>query len=76
MRNELKKEVKIGILLFAVFNVLNLIFNEIFAEMPTLHFLLGGFAGLSLTMIIIGILPEAVYLKLKDFKSNLLRNRE
>lgn len=67
----MKKEVKIGILLFAVFNVLNLIFNEIVAETPVLHYLLGGLVGLSLAMIIIGILPESVYLKLKEFKMTL-----
>lgn len=76
MKKELKKEVKIGILLFAVFNILNLIFNEIVAEMPALHFFLGGLVGLSLAMIIIGILPEMVYIKLKDFKINLLNNKE
>lgn len=64
----MRKEVKIGLLLFAVFNIIRYITNEIVSEVPVIHFFLGGLVGLSLVHLIIGLLPEATYLKLKAFK--------
>lgn len=71
MKKPMKREVKISILLFAIFNIVNLIVNNFFPEILALHFLLGGLAGLAFAQIIIGILPEPTYLKLKAFKKNV-----
>jgi len=65
----MRKELKIGILLFAIFNVINLIVRDFVPEIPVLHFFLGGFAALAFAEIIIGILPEPTYFKLKHFKN-------
>lgn len=67
----MRKEVKVGILLFAIFNILNIIANNLLQEIPMLHFILGGLVGLALSQIIIGILPEPTYKKLKRSKKNL-----
>lgn len=67
----MRREVKVGILLFAIFNILNIIVNNFFPEIPVFHFILGGLVGLALCQIIIGILPESAYIKLKRFKKNL-----
>ncbi|MBI4858576.1 MAG: hypothetical protein HY818_17715 [Acetobacterium woodii] len=72
MKKPMKREVKLGILLFAIFNIVNLIANTILPEMPILHFIQGGLVGLALSQIIIGILPEPTYLKLKNFKKKIL----
>jgi hypothetical protein len=72
MKKPMKREVKVGILLFAIFNIVNLIANTILPEMPILHFLRGGLVGLALSQIIIGILPEPAYLKLKNLKKKIL----
>ncbi len=71
MKPTMRKELKIGILLFAIFNLANLMINHLFPEIPALHFILGGLAGLAFCEIIIGILPETTYLKLKNLKKNL-----
>lgn len=68
MKTTMRKELKIGLLLFAVFNLVNLFVNNRFPEIPALHFILGGLAGLAFCQIIIGILPESAYLKLKKLK--------
>ncbi len=68
MRENMRKEVKIGLLLFAIFNVLKYITNEIVSEVPVIHFILGGLVGLSLVHIVIGSLPESTYSKIKAFK--------
>lgn len=64
----MRKKLKIGILLFAIYNLANLIINYLLPEIPVLHFILGGLAGLALCQIIIGSLPETTYLKLKNLK--------
>ncbi len=71
MKRDMRKETKIGILLLALFNIINFITTNIAPEIHILHFLLGGLAGLSLCQIVIGILPESAYLKLKNFKKSL-----
>lgn len=71
MKTTMRKELKIGILLFAIFNLANLIVNHLLPEIPILHFILGGLVGLAFCQITIGILPEAAYLKLKNLKKNL-----
>lgn len=76
MKSDMRKEVKVGILLFAIFNILNLIINNFFPEIPVLHFILGGLVGLALSQIIIGILPEPAYLKLKHFKKNVALHKK
>jgi len=70
MNQKMRKEIKIGILLFAIFNVVNLITNEVGTKFAVLHFLLGGLAGLAFAEIIIGLLPESIYLSLKNHKKN------
>ncbi|MBC3798232.1 hypothetical protein [Acetobacterium tundrae] len=67
MKKNMRKETKIGILLLVLFNIINFIATDISPEIPMLHFLRGGLAGLSLCQIVIGILPETAYLKLKNF---------
>ncbi|MDZ5724414.1 hypothetical protein [Acetobacterium sp. K1/6] len=69
MKTNMRKELKIGILLFAIFNLINFFSKNMLPEMPALHFILGGLVGLALCQIIIGILPESTYLKLKNFKT-------
>lgn len=71
MKTTMRKELKIGILLFAIYNLANLIINQMLPEIPALHFILGGLVGLSSCLIIIGLLPESTYLKLKNFKKKL-----
>ena len=71
MKPTMRKELKIGLLLFAIFNLANLVINHLLPEIPALHFILGGLAGLAFCQTIIGILPETTYLKLKKLKKNL-----
>jgi len=71
MKTTMRTEVKIGIVLFAIFNFANLMLQSLIAEMPLLHFIIGMLVGLSFCLIIIGILPETTYLKLKKLKKNL-----
>ena len=68
MKENMRKETKIGLLLFAIFNILNFITKEVGTEMPILHFCLGVLTGLAFLYIIIGLLPESNYLKLRRFK--------
>lgn len=72
MKEKMRKETKIGLLLFAIFNVVHLITNEIGPEIVVLHFILGGLVGLALAEIIIGLLPESAYFRLKKFKKNII----
>lgn len=72
MNRKMRKETKIGILLLAIFNVINLITNEIGTEIVALHFLLGGLAGLALAEFIIGLLPETAYTGLKNWKKSFI----
>ena len=46
MKPTMRKELKIGLLLFAIFNLANLVINHLLPEIPALHFILGGLAGL------------------------------
>ncbi|MBU4540573.1 MAG: hypothetical protein KJ774_05050 [Firmicutes bacterium] len=71
MKTEMRKELKTGILFFAIFNLINFFAKNIISELPVLHFILGGLVGLALCQIIIGILPETTYLKLKNLKKIL-----
>lgn len=71
MNRNMRKELKIGILIFAIFNVINFIIRDFVPEIPVLHFFLGGFVALAFAEIIIGILPEPTYLKLKHFKNSI-----
>lgn len=76
MKENMRKEIKIGILFFAIFNILNLIANVIGKEILALHFFRGGFAALALVEIIIGLLPESIYLKVKNSKKNFILFRK
>lgn len=71
MKATMRKELKIGLILFALFNLVNLFTNNLFPEVSALHFILGGLAGLAFCETIIGILPETTYTKLKKLKKNL-----
>jgi hypothetical protein len=68
MKGKMRKETKIGLLILAIFYVLNLITKEIGEEIFVLHFLLGGLVGLAFAEMVIGLLPESIYLKIKNFK--------
>lgn len=71
MKN-MRKEIKNAIMLFALFNTINFITIVIGKEILALHFCCGVFAGLAFTEIIIGLLPESIYLKVKNFKKNYI----
>lgn len=58
----MKKELRLGILLQAIYLILNRFLN-----IP--NFILGLLLGLGLCFIIIGILPERAYVKIKQLKS-------
>lgn len=68
-----RKEIKIGIFLFTIFNVINFITDQIGTEIFVFELLLGGIAGVAFAEIIIGSLPETIYVKLKNFKKNIIR---
>lgn len=68
-----RKEIKIGIFLFTIFNVINFITDQIGTEIFIFELLLGGIAGVAFAEIIIGSLPETIYVKLKNFKKNIIR---
>lgn len=57
----MKKELKLGILLQAIYLILNRFLN-----IP--NFVLGLLLGLGLCFIIIGILPERAYVRIKQLK--------
>lgn len=73
MKESMRKEIKIGLLIFVIFNTLKFIMSEIGVETPALHFFLGGLAGVAFAEIAIGLLPEPIYLKVKNFKRSILR---
>lgn len=68
-----RNEIKIGIFLFTIFNVINFITDQIGTETFVFELLLGGIAGMAFAEIIIGLLPETIYVKLKNFKKNIIR---
>ena len=68
----MRKEIKNSVILFAVFNVLNFITIVIGKEILVLHFCRGIMAGLAFIQVIIGVLPESIYLKVKSFKKNCI----
>lgn len=70
MKGNMRKETRIGLLLIAIFNLVNFITNELGTKVPVLHFCLGGLAGLAFMELIMGMLPEAVYYKIKSYKKN------
>jgi hypothetical protein len=70
----MRKETKIGLLFFAIFNILNFIHNKMASDIPLLHFTIGILVGLGFLYIFIGILPESVYIKIKSLKNNLRKN--
>jgi len=70
MRENMKKEMRNAVILFTVFNIINFITIVIGKEIAILHFIRGGLAGLAFTQVIIGLLPESTYVKLKNFKNS------
>ena len=69
MNWDVRKEIKTGVLLFTVFNLLNFISDHLGADYSAIHFMLGMIAGLAFAHILVGILPEPVYVGLKKRKS-------
>lgn len=57
----MKKELRVGILLQTIYLILDRLFN-----IP--DFILGLLLGLGLCLIVIGILPEKAYSKIKQLK--------
>lgn len=68
-----RNEIKIGIFLFTIFNVIHFVTDQIGTETFVFELLLGGIAGMAFAEIIIGLLPETIYVKLKNFKKNIIR---
>lgn len=58
----MRKELRLGILLQAIYLIVNRFLN-----IP--NFILGLLLGLGLCFIIMGILPERAYVKIKQLKS-------
>lgn len=73
VKENMRKEIKIGLAFFVLFSILNFISNEIGAEIPILHFGRGILVGLAFAEIIIGLLPESIYLKTKNFKKSYIQ---
>lgn len=73
MRNKrnMRKETRYGIILIAVYNCINIFFTNTNKEIPTLHFLLGGLAGMAILQFVLGMLPEEKYMKLKQYKKSV-----
>ena len=63
----MKKELRVGILLQSIYLILNQFLN-----IP--NFILGLLLGLGLCLIIIGILPEKAYVKIKQFKNTVTKS--
>lgn len=64
----MRKETKIGILFFVLSTVLNKITKEFLLEVNILYFITGACTCSGLVGIIIGMLPQDVYGKLKEWK--------
>ena len=64
MKRELSIEFRIGLLLFALWTILSRFTG-------THHFILGGLAGISTCMLLIGSLRKAQYDALKSFKRRI-----
>lgn len=64
----MRKELRISVLLFTIFNIVRLISDEIGHEIFILHFFLGGLCAGAFLEMVIGMLPEATYIKLKSLK--------
>ncbi|MFA7533290.1 MAG: hypothetical protein WCY46_03070 [Tissierellaceae bacterium] len=60
----MRGELKLGIILQAIYLILNRFLN-------LTNFISGLLLGLGLCLIIIGILPERAYLKIKQLKSTI-----
>ena len=69
MKRKLRNELKIGLLLYALYGILYR-----FTEMP--HFVLGGLIGGSVCLMLIGVLSEAQYNTLKSFKKRITDRQE
>lgn len=63
MKREMRTELKLGLLCFALSRAAHLIWPCSFAE--------GALTGLAICLELIGALPEAGYLRLKRFKREL-----
>jgi hypothetical protein len=64
MKRKMRKELQIGLLLFAVALTL-----KQFVDIP--HFIFGVLMGLSISLEIVGALPERAYNSLKALKQGL-----
>lgn len=63
----MKKELRLGILSIAIY----LVFKQ-FLNIP--DFILGFLMGLALLFIIIGLLPEKIYVKIKKIKNSAIKS--
>ena len=63
----MKKELRLGILSIAIY----LVFKR-FLNIP--DFILGFLMGLALLFIIIGLLPEKTYVKIKKIKNSAIKS--
>lgn len=75
MKFEKRKEIRNAVIIFSLFNLVNLIVLFIGQEISILHFVRGALAGMAFVEVLIGLLPESAYLSIKNFKKTVLHNR-
>ena len=66
----MRKEIKNAVMLFALFQVVNFISILTGNEIQVLHFCLGIIAALAFMELIIGLLSDSIYHKVRNFKRN------
>ncbi|MFH5836763.1 hypothetical protein ACHAL6_11895 [Proteiniclasticum sp. C24MP] len=66
-----RKELKNAVMFFALFQVVNFISIQTGREIRALHFLLGIIAGLAFSELMIGLLSDSVYHRIRSFKKNI-----
>ena len=67
-----RKEIRTAVLLFALFQVVYFISMQLGEEIRAVHFALGIIAGLAFSALLIGLLSDSVYQRLKNFKKRIL----
>lgn len=70
MKNS-RKEIQTAVLLFALFQIVHFIFMQLGEEFRAVHFALGIIAGLAFSALLIGLLSDSVYQRLKNFKKRI-----
>jgi hypothetical protein len=71
--NNMRKELKIGLVLIMIFNLTNGLLRGVIGENMFLEFISGGLCGGGLLGIILGIIPDTAYLKIRRLKGKSVR---